>query len=66
MGEYEMTSKEAEKMIKEDGWYYSYANGSHHYYYHKLKKGKVTIPFHAGKDLDIRVVDSIKKQAGLK
>ena len=61
-----MTFREAEKMIKSDGWYYSYANGSHHYYFHETKQGKVTIPFHSGKDLSKRVVESIKRQAGLK
>ncbi len=61
-----MTFREAEKMVHEDGWYYSHSNGSHHYYYHKVKPGKVTIPFHSGKDLSKRVIESIKKQAGLK
>ena len=61
-----MTAREAEKNILIDGWYYSYSNGSHRYYYHPVKPGKVTIPFHSGKDLSKRVVDSIKKQAGLK
>lgn len=60
-----MTFREAEKMIVVDGWYHSHANGSHHYYYHKSKPGKVTIPFHAGKTLSKRVVASIKKQAEL-
>ena len=61
-----MTFREIEKIVKDDGWYYAYANGSHHYYYHKTKSGKVCIPFHAGKDLEKRVVDSIKRQARLK
>ena len=61
-----MTAKDMEKIIKADGWFYSYANGSHHYYYHPIKPGKVTIPFHTNKDLSKRVVESIKKQAGIK
>jgi len=61
-----MTTRDVEKIINNDGWYYSYINGSHHYYYHPTKPGKVTIPFHSGKDLNKRVIDSIKKQAQLK
>jgi len=61
-----MTARDAEKMIKADGWNYSYANGSHNYYYHPTKPGKVTIPFHSNRDLSRRVIDSIKKQALLK
>ena len=60
-----MTFRDAEKMVKADGWYYVYANGSHYYYNHATKHGKVCIPFHAGKDLSRRVVDSIKRQAGI-
>ena len=61
-----MTFRDVEKMIKDDGWFYVYANGSHHYYNHSIKPGKVCIPFHAGKDINKRVVDSIKRQAGIK
>ncbi|MEE3402523.1 MAG: type II toxin-antitoxin system HicA family toxin [Acutalibacteraceae bacterium] len=39
--------------------------GSHHQYTHPQKKGKVTIPNHKG-DLDMKTVNSILKQAGLK
>ena len=61
-----MTFGEAEKMVKEYGWYYVYTNGSHYFYYHNDKPGKVCIPFHTGKELNKRVVDSIKRQAGIK
>ena len=61
-----MTYREAEKLVKSDGWYYSYSNGSHYFYIHNKKPGKVCIPFHSGKELSKHVEESIKRQAGLK
>jgi predicted RNA binding protein YcfA (HicA-like mRNA interferase family) len=60
-----MTFREAEKMVKADGWYLESAEGSHYHYKHSKKPGKVTIPHHSG-DIPKRVINSIKKQAGLK
>jgi predicted RNA binding protein YcfA (HicA-like mRNA interferase family) len=59
-----MTFRDAEKMVKQDGWILIKVEGSHHHYRHNIKPGKVTIPYHSG-DLPLRVVNSIKKQAGL-
>jgi len=62
-----MKFREIEAIIKKDGWEYSYTSGSHYYYIHKTKPGKVSIPFrHGGKDLKIKTINSILKQAGLK
>ncbi|WP_343247760.1 type II toxin-antitoxin system HicA family toxin [Diplocloster hominis] len=60
-----MRFRELEKIIKKDGWYFIKQVGSHHQYKHPTKPGKVTIPEHPG-DLDIKTVNSILKQAGLK
>jgi len=60
-----MKFREIENIIKEDGWIYSYTSGSHYYYKHPTKPGKVSIPYH-GKDLKIKTANSILKQAGLK
>jgi predicted RNA binding protein YcfA (HicA-like mRNA interferase family) len=60
-----MTFKEADKMVREDGWFLENVEGSHYHYKHPVKPGKVTIPHHSG-DLPARVINSIKKQAGLK
>ncbi|HFL3251971.1 TPA: type II toxin-antitoxin system HicA family toxin [Clostridioides difficile] len=38
--------------------------GDHHQFKHPIKKGKVTVP-HPKKDLPIRTVKSIFKQAGI-
>ena len=60
-----MNFKQAEKMILADGWQYTYANGSHYYYRHPAKPGKVTIPNHGNEELHPKIVKSIKRQAGL-
>ena len=60
-----MKFKELEKLLKDDGWEYEYARGSHFYYSHPLKKGKVTVPNHKG-DIPKGTANSILKQAGLK
>ena len=60
-----MTFKEADKMVRNDGWELKNIKGSHYHYEHDIKPGKVTIPCHRG-DLPKRVENSIKKQAGLK
>lgn len=60
-----MKFRELELIILKDGWIYKNSRGSHNHYIHQTKKGKVTIPKHSG-DLDIKTVNSILKQAGLK
>jgi len=59
------TSTELIKMIQDDGWILNRINGSHHHFHHSYKKGIVTIP-HPVKDLDPKIVNSVKRQAGLK
>jgi predicted RNA binding protein YcfA (HicA-like mRNA interferase family) len=60
-----MRFREIEKELLQDGWTKKNTRGSHNYYVHPTKPGKVTIPNHSG-DLDSRTVASILKQAGLK
>jgi ycfA family protein len=60
-----MSSKEIIKMLEADGWILRAVEGSHHHFKHPSKKGKVTVP-HPNKDLHIKTVNSILKQAGLK
>lgn len=56
-------SREIIKMLKDDGWELVRTNGSHHQFKHPQKDGTVTVP-HPRKDLPIRTVKSIYKQAG--
>lgn len=60
-----MKLREMEKLILADGWIYKSQEGSHKHYVHPTKSGKVTIPFHQGKDLNKKTENSIKKQAKL-
>jgi len=50
--------------LKNDGWFFHNARGSHHQFKHPTKKGKVTVP-HPKKDIPIGTLKSILKQAGL-
>ncbi len=59
-----MRFREIEKIILADGWKFKNSRGSHHFYIHPTKPGKITIPNHPG-DLDQRTIKSILKQAGL-
>jgi len=60
-----MNSKEIIKKLEQDGWYQVKVTGSHHHFKHPEKKGKVTVP-HPKKDLPVKTLISIEKQAGLK
>lgn len=59
-----MNSKDLVKQLLEDGWYEVSVRGSHHYFKHPTKSGKVTVP-HPKKDLPIGTVRNIKKLAQL-
>ena len=52
-------------MLTADGWYLTDTRGDHHYFKHKIKSGKITVP-HPKKDLPQKTIASILKQAGLK
>ena len=56
---------EMEREIFADGWYLYARKGSHRQYKHPTKPGKVTIPFHQGKDISLMTEKSIRKQAGM-
>ncbi len=60
-----MKPREMEKLILADGWRFKEHHGSHRQYTHPEKPGRVTIPFHKGKDLNKRTENSIRRQAGL-
>ena len=61
-----MRFREVVKILKADGWYEVKQAGSHHQYKHPTKPGRVTVPEHGGKDINLTTVKSIMKQAGLK
>ena len=59
-----MRSAEIIKIIERDGWVLYHQKGSHRQFKHPSKKGRVTVP-HPKKDLPIKTVASIFKQAGI-
>ena len=61
-----MIARELLKLLYKDGWYRIGQTGSHLHLKHPVKKGKVTIPIHAGKDLKKGTLNAILKSAGLK
>ena len=46
-----MRFREVDSMLRKDGWYEVRKVGSHHQYKHPTKPGTVTVPEHAGKDI---------------
>jgi len=59
-----MNSREIIGLLEADGWVKHSQKGSHCQYKHPTKTGKVTVP-HPKKDLPIKTVRSIFKQAAL-
>ncbi|MFX4302306.1 type II toxin-antitoxin system HicA family toxin [Alicyclobacillus tolerans] len=58
------SSRELIRILQEDGWYFVRAAGDHHQFKHPIKPGKVTVT-HPVKDIPVKTVRSIFKQAGL-
>lgn len=59
------SSREILRILQEDGWIIKGQEGSHVQLVHPIKKGKVTV-MHPKKNLKIKTVMSIFKQAGIK
>lgn len=59
-----MSSREVIKMLRAAGWYLVGVNGSHHYFKHPTKPGKVTVP-HPRDSFPPKTLKSILKQAGM-
>ena len=59
------SSREVIQILKQDGWVFINCEGDHHHFCHPIKKGKVTVT-HPKKDMPIRNLKSIEKQAGIK
>lgn len=58
-----ISSREAIKRLKKEGWVLVHVVGSHHHYKHGNKRGRVTVP-HPKKDLTRQTLSSICGQAG--
>ncbi len=59
------SSRDVIKALKNDGWFEINCVGDHHQFKHPVKKGKVTVT-HPVKDIPLKTLKSIEKQAGVK
>lgn len=59
------SSREVLKILIADGWYEVGCVGDHHQFKHHIKPGRVTLT-HPRKDIPIKTLKSIEKQAGIK
>lgn len=59
------SSREVLKILRDDGWYEVGCDGDHHQFKHPTKKGRVTLT-HPVKDIPIKTLKSIERQAGVK
>lgn len=58
------SSRDVIRILKADGWYEVNCEGNHHQFKHPTKKGRVTVT-HPRKDIPIKTLMSISKQAGV-
>ncbi len=61
-----MKYSELIRLLIKDDWYVVRQSGSHILMAHPQKKGKITISFHAGKEIKKGLLRNIIKQTGLK
>lgn len=59
-----MSSKKVIKILLKNGWKFKSSVGSHWQFVNEKTNVKITVP-HPRKDLDIKTLNSIKKQSGL-
>jgi predicted RNA binding protein YcfA (HicA-like mRNA interferase family) len=57
--------REVVKLIENDGWHLVATKGSHRWFKHPAKSGRVTIAGHPGDDLAPGTLNSVFKQAQL-
>ena len=53
------------QLLKENGYVFKRAKGSHQVYYNPISNKTIIVPFHNGKDLKKGTFLSILKQAGI-
>jgi predicted RNA binding protein YcfA (HicA-like mRNA interferase family) len=60
-----ITAAECLRALQRDGWQPVRQNGSHVHLRHATKRGRVTVPRHAGVTLKPKTLETILEQAGL-
>jgi len=63
--DFDVTVRDAIKLIEADGWSLDRQRGSHRQFTHPTKPGIVTVSGHPPKDLAPKTLKSILRQAGL-
>jgi len=53
------------KILEQNGYIFRRSNGSHHIYFHPVKKKLIVVPVHGNKDLPKGTFLAILRQAGL-
>lgn len=53
------------RILKKDGWYTIRQSGSHVFMRHRTEKGRLTVPYQAGKEVKKGLLSSILKQADI-
>lgn len=54
------------RVLKKDGWHIIRQKGSHIIMQNPKRKGQLSVPFHAGKEVKKGLLNAILKQAGIK
>lgn len=60
-----VTARKFIKALKKAGFLHDHTEGSHHVFYHPVKKLRVAVPVHAGRDLGQGITLAILKDAKL-
>jgi len=60
-----LTASKLAKALKKDGFVLDRVRGSHHIFWHDVKRLTVAVPFHGRKDLGKGLVRGIIRDAGL-
>jgi predicted RNA binding protein YcfA (HicA-like mRNA interferase family) len=61
-----MKVRDVIKMLEREGWRLRRQRGSHRQYVHPERPGKVTVAGHESKEMARSILESIRRQAGLK
>jgi predicted RNA binding protein YcfA (HicA-like mRNA interferase family) len=59
-----MQSRVVIQRLRQEGWILARVSGSHHQFVHPEKRGRRVTVVHPKKDLNIKTLRSIMKQAG--
>lgn len=56
-----LDARELISLLKNDGWVFQYQRGSHRMFKHPVKKGKISVPYHCSKNIELQIL----RQAGI-